>query len=72
MAEKVIRDLYDEVGIVKPKLLEHCPLKLREKSRVNIFALGDVGTTVLIGLRLMGGDVLSSIGIYDINHANLL
>ncbi|TDP57648.1 lactate/malate family dehydrogenase [Aminicella lysinilytica] len=71
MAEKVIRDLYDEVGIVKPKLLEHCPLKLREKSRVNIFALGDVGTTVLIGLRLMGGDVISSIGIYDINNANL-
>ncbi len=38
--------------------------------RVNIIALGDVGATMLIGLRLLGGDVISKIGIYDLNHKN--
>lgn len=42
-----------------------------EKKRVNIAALGDVGTTMLIGLRLLGSDVLSEIGILDINENNL-
>lgn len=37
-------------------------------SRVNILALGDVGGTVLTGLRLMGGDTISEIGIYDLNE----
>ena len=38
------------------------------KRRVHILALGDVGATVLLGLRLMGGDCISSIGICDINE----
>lgn len=39
-------------------------LKTRPKKwRVNVFALGDVGTTLLIGLRLLGKDI--EIGIYD-------
>lgn len=36
------------------------------KKRVNILALGDVGSTLLIGLRLLGGDVIESIGICDV------
>lgn len=36
------------------------------KKRLHLLALGDVGSTLLIGLRLMGGDVLSSIGIFDV------
>ena len=35
------------------------------KSKVNILALGDVGSTLLIGLKLLGGSAISSIGIYD-------
>lgn len=35
------------------------------KSRVNILALGDVGSTLLTGLKLLGGNIVSSIGIYD-------
>ncbi len=35
---------------------------------VNIIALGDVGATLLSGLRLLGGEVLESIGIYDMNQ----
>ncbi len=36
------------------------------KKRVHLLALGDVGSTLLTGLRLMGGDVISSIGICDV------
>lgn len=35
------------------------------KKTVNILALGDVGSTLLIGLRLIGGASVKSIGIYD-------
>ncbi|HHV47047.1 MAG TPA: lactate dehydrogenase [Tissierellia bacterium] len=37
------------------------------KWNVNIVALGDVGSTLLIGLRLLGGDCIDRIGIYDRN-----
>ena len=33
------------------------------KKRVNILAIGDVGSTLLMGLKLLGGDVISRIGI---------
>lgn len=36
--------------------------------RINILALGDVGSTVLLGLRLIGGAAAESIGIYDIDE----
>jgi len=39
---------------------------LKDKKRVHLLALGDVGGTLLLGLRLLGGDCLSQIGIYDI------
>ena len=37
------------------------------KVRVNILAMGDVGGTLALGLRLMGGDAVSQIGICDID-----
>lgn len=42
-----------------------------EKWTINLLALGDVGSTLLIGLKLLGGDVIDSIGIYDRNESNL-
>ena len=51
--------------------LNGCPVKLREQNRVNIIALGDVGTMMLTGLRLLGSDVISEIGIIDLNRKNL-
>ena len=36
-----------------------------KKRKVNILALGDVGSTLLIGLKLLGKNSISSIGIYD-------
>lgn len=44
------------------------PLRRPEEYRVNLLALGDVGSTLLMGLRLLGGDVISSIGICDLRE----
>lgn len=64
----------DEFG-VEPVSLENCGinelLSTEKKARVNIIALGDVGTNVLMGLKLLGGDVISEIGIYDLNEPQL-
>lgn len=38
------------------------------KKRVHILAIGDVGSTLLTGLKLLGGDVISTIGICDLNE----
>ncbi|KUO74149.1 MAG: lactate dehydrogenase [Clostridia bacterium BRH_c25] len=38
-----------------------------EKWRINVVGLGDVGGTLVSGLRLLGGDCISDIGIYDID-----
>jgi len=39
--------------------------KVPSRWRVNIVGLGDVGGTLLTGLRLLGGSCIESIGIYD-------
>ena len=40
----------------------------REKARVHLLALGDVGSTLAMGLRLLGGDVISTLGICDLRE----
>lgn len=47
------------------KLLSEIPKK--EKKRVHVLAIGDVGSTLLTGLHLLGGDCISTIGICDIS-----
>ena len=57
------------VNLAHPRFVElMAPLPRPEKVRVNLLALGDVGSTLLMGLRLMGGDVISSIGICDLRE----
>lgn len=46
-------------------ILEEKPEK--RKLRVNVLAIGDVGSTLLTGLHLLGGNCISSIGICDIS-----
>lgn len=41
--------------------LDRAP-QLAGKARVHIVALGDVGTTMLIGLLLAGQDVIGAVG----------
>ncbi len=40
----------------------------KKKKRLHIFALGDVGSTLLMGLKLMGKEEISEIGIYDVRE----
>lgn len=47
-------------------LFDHTPTP--GKKRVNILAMGDVGSTLLMGLKLLGGDVIDSIGICDLSE----
>lgn len=57
------------VNLAHPRFEElMAPLPRPEKVRVSLLALGDVGSTLLMGLRLMGGDVISSIGICDLRE----
>ena len=41
---------------------------LRPEKRVHVFALGDVGAMLLTGLKLLGGDCVGTIGIYDVRE----
>lgn len=68
---KYIHELTNDANITDVVSLAGCPVRLNGPNRVNILALGDVGTTMLIGLRLLGADVISQIGILDIRRENL-
>ena len=68
---KRIHELSTDLGIRDVLPLDGCPVRLGGKNRINIIALGDVGTTILIGLRLLGSDVISEIGICDIRKENI-
>jgi len=41
------------------------------RQRVHILALGDVGSTILMALKLLGGEHISAIGICDVNEKAL-
>lgn len=49
-------------------LKEEAPFSLRRKKRVHLLGLGDVGGTLLTGLKLLGSDTISSIGIFTENE----
>lgn len=40
----------------------------KQKKRVHIVAMGDVGGTMALGFRLLGGDAFSAVGICDVNE----
>lgn len=57
------------LNIEHPRFMDNLTQSIHpKKCRVNILALGDVGGTLLTGLRLLGSDVISSIGICDISE----
>ncbi|KMO86459.1 lactate dehydrogenase [Megasphaera cerevisiae DSM 20462] len=57
------------IGVSELLRLDYNPL-CRKPKKVHILALGDVGMTMLLGLRLLGADVIQSLGICDINTNN--
>ena len=66
-----IHELPERAGITAPLTLSGRPFEPGKKARVHILALGDVGTTMLIGLRLLGAEDIASIGICDRNGNNM-
>jgi len=65
--EKIRGRKIKSVNTNYPKWKELIEIKKKDKWKVNILALGDVGSTLAIGLRLMGGENVDEIGIYDRN-----
>ena len=59
-------------GVCAPLLRNNPSVLLRsvpKKKVIHILAMGDVGSTLLLGLSLLGGDCIAQIGIYDFNEA---
>ncbi|NBI05390.1 lactate/malate family dehydrogenase [Senegalia massiliensis] len=65
LKEKIDSKKVIALNISYPNWKDVLHQKLRESWNVNILALGDVGTTLLTGLKLLGGNKISKIGIYD-------
>lgn len=65
--EKIHRNLVIAVNTEYPNWEDVIELASKKKWKVNVIALGDVGSTLLIGLRLLGGNSIEKIGIYDRN-----
>jgi len=56
------------INVSHPRFEEILSWKPEEgKKRVHVLAIGDVGSMLLTGLHLLGGDVISKIGICDIS-----
>lgn len=45
--------------------------KPNDKLRVHLVAVGDVGGTFATGLKLLGGDCIDTIGLFDLNPASV-
>lgn len=43
--------------------------EVKPRKKVHLLALGDVGSMVLTALKLLGGDCITELGIYDVNEA---
>ena len=67
---RTLLDLVEEGKDLREQKAEIHPLRKAESERlsVNILAMGDVGSTVLLALKMLGGDVIRRIGICDLNE----
>lgn len=60
-----------EVGICNyncPLWKERLEWEVPEQWKINLIGLGNVGGTILTGLRLLGGEKIKTIGIFDTNE----
>ncbi len=72
----IIKKIYDRkikfINTNKKNWKENLDFIMPKKWKINILALGDVGSTLLIGLKLLGKDYIEKIGIYDKSKNNTL
>lgn len=66
-----IETLIEDFGLGRFEPLDLSNFYPDKKYRVNILALGDVGRSMLIGLKLLGSEVIEKIGIYDLDRGNV-
>lgn len=69
--EKIDKNLVVSINTEYPNWEHVLTQEDTKKWDINLLALGDVGSTLLIGLRLLGGDCINRIGIYDRNPNRL-
>ncbi|MBR5229735.1 MAG: lactate dehydrogenase [Firmicutes bacterium] len=62
----VRRSIFELAPHMEPLVLPR-PLK-KIGNKVNILALGDVGATLLLGLKTQGSEIIDTIGIFDVNE----
>lgn len=67
IGDKINNSMVISINTNYPNWQETLKIDNKKKWKVNLVALGDVGSTLLIGLRLLGGDIIDEIGIYDQN-----
>jgi len=64
--------LFQPVGeALGTKVIHQRSVPKKEKYKVTLLGLGDVGGTLLIGLRLLGRGLIEEIGIYDLSDDKL-
>lgn len=63
-AATLVNTAYGSLAEWKTRMEQEPP----RKKRVHLLALGDVGSTVLTALKLLGGDCIACLGIYDVNE----
>lgn len=61
-------DLYQQFALSACGPFAGPSLPRKDRYRVHLLALGDVGSTLAVGLRLLGGDVISALGICDVRE----
>jgi len=64
-----------EIGVCYkrfPRWKERLEWRQNEEWNVNLIGLGNVGGTLLTGLKLLGGDIINKIGIFDTNKKAVL
>lgn len=65
LQEKIAQGMVTAINPAFPRWEQRLNQDMLRSWRIHIAGLGDVGGTLLMGLRLLGGDLVESIGIYD-------
>jgi malate/lactate dehydrogenase len=72
ITKKITERKIKYINTKKDNWKETLEFSLPKKWKINILALGDVGSTLLTGLKLLGGEHIDKIGIYDLSKNNCL
>ena len=61
-----------QLNTAHPRWKERITLDWTKAKRIHVAGLGDVGSTLLMGLRLLGQSTLSQIGIFDLSPEKIM